>query len=86
MLIKLDQKLSDFKYKNTIIEQFEQVIGPDFESLTKGIDMLGVFSLAKQKNKIQSWKENSLLQKRKYDAINDSDESSLTDHPVKKPS
>jgi hypothetical protein len=50
IILQLEQKFSDDKSKKNLIEQFRSVIGPNYNELTKNIDMLGLFSLAKTKN------------------------------------
>ena len=34
------------------MEQFQNLIGPDYDELTKGVNMLSIFSLAKSKNAV----------------------------------
>lgn len=50
LIVNLEQRVNNFRNHNNLIEQFKNLIGPDFDELTKGVNMLSIFSLAKSKN------------------------------------
>ena len=49
IILSLEQKFSDYRNKSNLMEQFQNLIGPNFHELTEGINMTSVFSLAKSK-------------------------------------
>ena len=88
IILSLEQKFSDYRNKSNLMEQFQNLIGPDFHELTEGINMTSVFSLAKTKpiDKTANSKdhENSLNKNTAFtsDAIHVDEEFSP---PSKKP-
>ena len=42
--------MNNYRNHNNLMEQFQNLIGPDFHEMTQGINMLSIFSLAKSKS------------------------------------
>ena len=69
LIINLEQRVNNYRNHNNLMEQFQNLIGPDFHEMTQGINMLSIFSLAKSKTNTNNFVEGSSLigNKRSFD-------------------
>ena len=69
LIINLEQRVNNYRNHNNLMEQFQNLIGPDFHEMTEGINMLSIFSLAKSKTNNNNLGENTVQigNKRSFD-------------------